>query len=165
MVEYRITKYDPSLRDANGAYMRRDWISISDIGKSFNGEVLTAEGYQRVEDAYVATVLGFLNESGVATLCVTGLESWGNSSLVEGQSISCGEVPSILRSLLREEIWCQLESPDAFVPAGHDYYLYVGSSRECSRTERLAAELGLFAERFSSPYKEAQSDQPDDGRT
>lgn len=65
MFEYRITKYDPALRSASGAYARKEWTSRSDIGCSFEGVVLTLAAYQRVEDAYVDVALAFLMESGI----------------------------------------------------------------------------------------------------
>jgi len=40
--KYRITKYNPMNRDANGAYLLNEWTSFSDIGKTFDGKTLTA---------------------------------------------------------------------------------------------------------------------------
>src|SRR5262249_56008880 len=45
--QFRVTKYDPRFRDSRGAYMREDWIAMSDIGKSFEGVTLTASEYER----------------------------------------------------------------------------------------------------------------------
>ncbi len=75
MFQYRISKYDPSFRDAEGRYTRDEWIMAGQIGESFDGVVLTREEYQRVEDAYVTVARGFLRESGVASLTVMGLEN------------------------------------------------------------------------------------------
>lgn len=41
MHKYRITKYDPQYRDEQGIYIREDWTSYSDIGKTYNGKLLT----------------------------------------------------------------------------------------------------------------------------
>jgi hypothetical protein len=47
----RITKYDPQNRDANGHYTLVDeWTSISDVGKSFQGKILTMEQYLAIEE-------------------------------------------------------------------------------------------------------------------
>jgi len=51
MIEYRVTKYDPSLRDARGAYSADDWTSVTDIGHAFGGVTLTDTEYQRIEQA------------------------------------------------------------------------------------------------------------------
>jgi hypothetical protein len=44
MVEYqfRVTKYNPELRDRAGAFTAHDWTSITEVGSAFNGRVLTA---------------------------------------------------------------------------------------------------------------------------
>ena len=44
MTEYRITKYDPANR-INGVYMADEWTSFSDIGKVFNGTLLSQDTY------------------------------------------------------------------------------------------------------------------------
>ena len=36
MIEYRVTKYNPALRDARGAYIAAEWTSVADIGCEFN---------------------------------------------------------------------------------------------------------------------------------
>ena len=75
MKEYRVTKYNPAFRDSSGAYTGKEWISFGDIGRSFDGVKLTAEAYERVEDAYVAAAIAFLCESAVPHLAVRGLEN------------------------------------------------------------------------------------------
>jgi hypothetical protein len=72
--EFRVTKYDLSYR-VGMAYSRNEWTSFSDIGKSFEGTVLTHGEYLEVEDAYMAAALAFLREAGVVGLIVDGLEN------------------------------------------------------------------------------------------
>ena len=81
MFEYRVTKYDPAFRNAQGAYSGDDWTSISDIGKTFAGEILTRDEYQRVEDAYITVALAFIREAGIPMLTVTGLENHAGVTL------------------------------------------------------------------------------------
>ena len=64
MIEYRVTKYNPALRDARGAYIADEWTSVKDIGRAFGGVVLTDSEYRRVEEAYVSSVFAFLKEGG-----------------------------------------------------------------------------------------------------
>lgn len=48
MYTYEVTKYNPAFRDYSGSsrtYTIDDWIGISDIGKVYEGELLTAELY------------------------------------------------------------------------------------------------------------------------
>ncbi len=156
MFEYRVTKYDPSFRDANGAFTRDEWISVTDIGRSFGGEKLTREEYQRVEDAYVATALAFLREAGVEALTVAGLENHGGTPLAftEGSVLLLEQIGEVIRWVLREEFWCRLEATGAFVHLGYDYYTYLGVPRRCPQAEQFARQQGLFVEPFHSPYSE-----------
>ena len=156
MLEYRVTKYDPALRDASGAYTRDEWTSVSDIGQSFGGVVLIRDEYHRGENGYVSTALAFLREAGVSTLTVTGLENSGRVPLAfgEGSALPSEQLGEVIRRVLREEFWCRLEGPEAFVHLGYDYYMYVGVSRPCPASEQLARSLGLFVEPFYSPYSE-----------
>jgi hypothetical protein len=59
-----------------------------------------------------------------------------------------------VRQMLREEGWCRLIDDDRFyIHVGWDYYLYVGTSRLCERSVRLAEARGLFVDPdFPSPY-------------
>jgi len=54
--KYEITKYNPSFRDEKRRYLKEDWIAIGDIGKSFEGELLTIDSYKKVEDSYIKVI-------------------------------------------------------------------------------------------------------------
>jgi hypothetical protein len=41
-MKFRISKYDPQYRNNRGSYMRDDWTSVSDFGKS-DAAVLNAD--------------------------------------------------------------------------------------------------------------------------
>jgi hypothetical protein len=152
--EYRVTKYDPAWRDDRGAYTRKEWTSFGDIGQPFGGQVLAPGEYQRVEDAYVSAAVAFLHEAGVTTLTVEGLEAHGNlPPVAAGSSLDLSDVAEVIRRVLREEFWCRLEGPEAFVHLGWDCYMYVGVPRACPEAERLVQRVGLYAEAFRSPYR------------
>jgi hypothetical protein len=158
LFEYRVTKYDPAFR-VRGAYKREEWISVSDIGKSFGGVVLTEAEYQRVEDAYITAALSFLSEAGLTELVVEGLEYRGGSPLPfsEGSVLRGAELGQALRRVLREEFWCRFEAPNGFIHVGYDYYMYVGVPQSCPESQKLVRELGLFAEPLESPYRRTES--------
>jgi len=63
--QYRVTKYDPSLRDTTGAYTGCDWISRSDIGRMFDGGMLSETVYLNVENSYLSAMRSFLDEAGI----------------------------------------------------------------------------------------------------
>ncbi|MCH8148785.1 MAG: hypothetical protein IH987_12435 [Planctomycetes bacterium] len=131
MHQYRVTKYDPRYRKSSGAFTRDDWICVGDIGSTFSGTVLTASEYLAVENAYVASALAFLAETGVESLAICSFEnhgSYANSelSLDDGRECSLLEVADIARLNLRSSIWCRLVADNAFLHFGYDYYMYVG---------------------------------------
>jgi hypothetical protein len=154
MREFRVTKYDPDLRDQSGAFLREEWTSVSDVGRTFLGTALSLESYRAVELAYTNAVLHFLEEAEVDFLRVYGVENHGNADGIpqEGSVVERVSVPAVVGAMLREEFWCRLESREAFVHVGNDYYLYIGVSRECPNSVKFAQRQGLFVERFISPY-------------
>lgn len=154
MCEYRVTKYDPAHRDPYGAYTRDEWTSVSDVGRTFVGVVLSEAEYRRVEDAYANVAVAFLREAGIWSLTVAGLENHSAVPLpfADSSPLGLAEVGEVLRRVLREEFWCRLEGAGAFVHVGYDYYMYVGVPNPCPDAAALAVQLGLFVEPFRSPY-------------
>jgi hypothetical protein len=73
-------------------------------------------------------------------------------------SLSLERVGDVIREMLREELWCRSESQGGFVHIGWDYYMYIGVPHRCPKAELLAEGLGLYPERFSSPYKKCLED-------
>jgi len=56
MSAYRITKYNPNLRDKWGSYLPDEWTSVLDIGKQYPSGLLNVRDYLIVEDSYVNSV-------------------------------------------------------------------------------------------------------------
>jgi hypothetical protein len=156
VLQYRVTKYDPTLRDSEGSYTRDEWRSASDVGRSFGGVVLSREAYQHVEDAYVAVAQSFLQEAGLSSLVVAGLENRRARVLTfgEGSTLSLEQVAEVTRRLLQEDFWCRLEGTTGFLHVGWDYYMYLGVPGPCPKSHELARRSGLFVEDYPSPYSE-----------
>lgn len=154
MHEYRVTKYNPAFRDPGGAYTGDEWTSVKDVGRSFADGVLTREEYERVENAYVGAALAFLDEAGLTSLRVEGLENTrGERLLFRNDSIlPLTHVGDVIRRVLREEFWCRLEGVDGFVHFGWDYYMYIGVPHPCPKARERTVELGLYVEESDSPY-------------
>ena len=157
MNEYRVTKYNPAFRDQSGAYTKVEWVSFTQIGQTFSSVPLTSDEYERVEEAYVLTALSFLRESGLFSMKVAGLENSRKQSLdFQNDSIlPLDRIGEIIRRILREELWCRLESSEGFIHFSWDYYMYVGVPHPCPTAEARAAELGLYVEEFASPIRES----------
>lgn len=145
-LEYRVTKYDPTRRDATGAYQAAEWTSFAEVG-----ELISEDAYLRVEDAYVAAAVAFWTETGTPALFARGVEN-GGDAIAEGGPVSGDLLPELVRRVLREEMWCRVEGDGYFLHFGHDYYAYVGVSRECPEARALAAASGLFVEEMISPH-------------
>lgn len=167
MKQYRISKYDPSLRDKNGRFPVETWTSVFDIGKSFNGEVLSKEVYLEAEDAYVKAIKSLFEEVGSPSLNCVEIECHDPSEGVLKDEfeddlafldelpgeISSSSLEKISRLALRELIWIKLEANQKFyVHFGYDYYVYVGGVS--LKTIDLAEEdfEGVYVENFVSPY-------------
>lgn len=133
---YRISRYDPRDRDAQGAY---------------TGTEPDESDHGPVENAYVAAVALLLDAVGVTSLVVDGAERGGRSRTgmpgpepdpgipahfgVDGRGFHDGaQVPvevalDLVRTMLREDggPWCRLLAPGlAVVEIGYSMYLYVG---------------------------------------
>jgi hypothetical protein len=168
MHQWRVTKYDPSRRDATGAYDGDDWTSAEDIGTTFSARRLTVEEYLETESRYVAAALAFAEESSVSSLVVSELERGTEKrqlsaelmtmrdegpELREGQRIEGRDLERAIRLNLRSELWCKLEDPGRFfLHFGWDFYMYVGSWFDCVRAVRFSEQQRLFVEPMESPY-------------
>ena len=154
MFEFRVTKYDPRFRATDGSYGRDEWTAVTDIGRTYGGVLVSREEYERTECAYSAAARAFLEEAAVQVVSIRGLEDPNSRypQFSDGAVIPVEESDSLLALMLREELWCRLEAPDAFVHIGYDYYMYVGVPIPCPFAQRRAASLALFVEPFRSPY-------------
>ena len=55
-----MSKYDPAFRNG-GVFKKADWTSHADIGKAFEGHMLTLEDYLRVEKRYIQFIFDVVN--------------------------------------------------------------------------------------------------------
>lgn len=72
---HEIVKYSPSGYNKNGIYISNDWCSISDIGKNFNGNILSVDDYLNVEDKYINTILSIMQKLDCTYLTIEYVES------------------------------------------------------------------------------------------
>jgi hypothetical protein len=175
MYGFRVTKYDPSRRDARGAFLDPDWTSHSDIGKAFGGKTLVIDEYLRVESAYAAAARAFFQEAGCPALTVVDLEAndvqpgtvaLGLADLVdppvqEGESVGDAQLERLCRLNLRELVWCKLEAESGafYVHFGQDFYMYIGTQAPSEAVIWRVVASGLFVDPMTSPY--LAHDEPD----
>jgi hypothetical protein len=138
---WRVTRYDPALRDERGAYRVDTWTSVSDVGPE-----LTLNEYLDVEAGYLQAFRAFAEESGVVQLQIRELDIGEGAR--EGELVAVDAAGELVRRMLREELVCRLESPrnDFAIHVGFDLYMYIGSARPCRRAVRVATDSGLFVE-------------------
>lgn len=175
MFEYRITKYDQSQRNESGAYIGPSaWTCYSDVGETFDGEVLTIEEYLRVESAYIGAAIKLFEESGLPYLRFTRMQAheWQKEEMrTEGyplydpvfETIEFTEdaivlpkhMPTVLKMIFRGFADASLEWRHKFyVHIGWDFYMYVGTNKADEGTVDAVHSTGLYVERnYPSPYK------------
>ncbi|WP_434420112.1 hypothetical protein [Nannocystis pusilla] len=161
MPVFRISKYDPSLRDAAGAYTRKEWTSHGDVGKVFDGAVLTLDEYLAVEERYLELLDKFLGWGRVEKLKVCGLEVYDSDSLQrcrgdarpglsEDVWLDGAAIREVARLVLREVLWCRLEGQNFYLHFGYDFYMYIGGAALIGAPPTVT---GLFVERIrESPH-------------
>jgi len=166
---YRVTKYNPANRNELGHYLFQDeWTCYSQVGIKSDDKLLTIDEYLEVESKYVNSIVLFMQCNQIETLRVMGgLEkSWdpaqdynSNKEMIDlfnkvkdGDSLNIDQVKNLSRLALRKYIWCKLENDRMFVHFSSDYYMYIGSQRECEKTIEQIQKSGLFVEDFKSPY-------------
>lgn len=167
MKHYRITKYNPKYRNKAGHYIRDEWISFSDIGQVFNGEVFSLDEYLDIEEKYCTAVNLFMECCEADNLILTSVEYFNeklsklypvstksiHKKVKNGNSYSRSEINDICKLILRENIWGKLSSSNMYVHFGYDYYMYIGVEADCIKTLMKIEEDGLFVEEVMSPYR------------
>jgi len=158
--EYRVTKYDPKLRNALGHYQPVEWTFFAQVGKRVGGRVLTMAQYLRTEAKYLQVLEAMLREADIHELEARGFRAKpprpgrGRAR----KTVTVSQAIGLARLALRERLDGMLVVPwRACVHFGWDYYLYVGLSRPTPEALGVARSLGLFVERCPSPHQRRQS--------
>ncbi|MBH0173622.1 hypothetical protein IHV09_08640 [Fictibacillus sp. 23RED33] len=172
MHKYRITKYNPLFRDAEGRFTRDEWTSISDIGKVFENQELTIEMYKKTEDSYIKAVhltMDFLNlphlharniiksfhDNQFLALINDNIELYPKDMLQyyfstnNNEKITHEDIDKHCRLQLREAWGSALFYPQKcklFI--GYDYLMSIHSHIPLDPIFQSIQNLGLFVEEF-----------------
>lgn len=169
MYYYRITKYDPKLRDMDGCYIRDEWTEFGDVGI----KKCTLEEYEAMEAFYIDAVMKF-----AVCLNIEGLQCFGvekhdepdemdmpsawralYNKVTLGATVVIADLPILLKLILRNYLWCKLGCDERmFVHFGYDYYMFVGLEKECKDAVENIERGELFVEEFKSPYLENKNE-------
>lgn len=151
MNSFRISKYDPDKR-AEPGYLESQWTSISDVGDTFDGGVLTMNEYLRVEGLHLSFIREFLSACKADVLKIEALEDHKGFGWENGEEIFLDGILEFSKGALREWYWAKLESNKAFIHFGYDYYVYVGTSLDYATVKEIAVRNKLYCEDIPSPY-------------
>ncbi len=146
MNTFLITKNEPEFLDGNYIFLNEGWASISDIGKSYNGKIFSADDYLSTENKFLKIIKLLLEHFKITTLSVMCLEKYIDNleseymiggikkeyneifvSIAEGKSYDLKSIEIICRLNLRERIWCMLYSREQHfvIKFGYDFFMYV----------------------------------------
>jgi len=167
---WRITKYNPKYRNEKGHYLKEEWTFFAQIGTTVEGKKVTFDEYVEIENKYIKAVLLIMECAQIESMQIVGLQKdkklqkkWLEkqdieifNSLKNGQWVDRTIISHIIRLILREKIWCKLESENMYIHFGWDYYMFIGSTKPCQSAIKAIEKNGLFVEPFESPYKEEE---------
>ncbi len=164
-----ITKYNPLYRDENGSYNKEDWTSYSEIGKKFNGKILTLEYYLKIENKYIEAFfkmtaffktkkikISYLNkhqiidqikehndEDLIQTFSSLNLKS---TISIKDKQLIIEIIKLVLREYIEIELLIHSESRSEVI-FGFDFYMYLKTNLNVNSMLKDINKNGLFAER------------------
>ena len=151
MTEYRITKYNPIHR-INGVYMADEWTSFGDIGKVFDGSVLSQDAYLKTEQAYIDCCMELIEKAKVSKFYIKQAEYYTENVRFPSAISNTQEIRQVITACLREQCWLKLVAKDFFIHFGYDYYMYIGSALSRQIIAEITTKHGLFCEEYHSPH-------------
>jgi hypothetical protein len=172
MKKYRITKYNPKLRNELGYYSDNDWTDISDIGNIFNGKSLSKTEYLEVETDYINSIIKVLQENNQDYLRLvsydkvafdfflksqkkdwTYLDGLGSLSLYEDKKVHLQEIELLIKMNLRAFLGMTLEIKGKFyIHFGYDLYMYIGCPKVSTELRNQLNNTSIYIEESDSPY-------------
>ena len=173
MKKYNISKYNPEFKDDLGRYLKEDWTAVSDIGKAFDGMVLSPEDYLDMESNYIKAIYEILDFYNLKSLNVQDvrksfkydrfIELINERKVVYNEDLlklynnlesikilEYQEIGLFCRLLLREDIGAKVFYPRKLkIFICYDYLLGIHSNRYIEKVIPRIKDLGLFVEEFS----------------
>lgn len=163
--DYSISKYRPQFYNVQGWYTRNEWAAISDIGKTFDDGVLSAEEYLETEKHYIDTAIELARLSGCTYLTVDYLEEGTKDDMQEmkknplnqhlleaakkirqGLRIPVSDCADYLCLCLRECCWAIFtnHSHDFHLKFGYDFYMNIHTALPKPQVENIVAANHLY---------------------
>lgn len=171
-MKYRITKYNPKLRSYDGKYLIDEWTSFYDFKKTLS-KALPLDSYFDTENAYSKVYMRLFRSLRISKLqiqnleqylsvneCIQAVNSCGATLssnqlallkiLHNGYEFEINQFKDIFQLVMRELIWCNMESSDktATLEFGYDYYTYITCLGIDQTIITYALENGIYIEPF-----------------
>ena len=146
MLAFRFSRHDPRASNLG------NWTAHSDIGQTFNGQLLSEEKYLRVESAYLEAISMLIDTMDVGSSTFTQVfypttSAADRSKIAENQKASPDTLIDAFRSGLREEVGFILsDAQGAYLFAGFDLYVHFGTATDIDDPRPRIRSLGLFPE-------------------
>ena len=163
-MDYSISKYRPEFY-TKGDYIKNEWTSVSDIGKSFDDGVLTSTEYLKIEQCYIDTAIDLARKSGCSYLIIDYLEGESHGIVLEtkknpinrnlidaaknirqGLRKHISQCADCLRLCLRECCYTAFSNHahNFYVDFGYDFYMHVHTELPKLQVENIVKTNNLF---------------------
>ena len=159
-----ISKYDIKYRNELGVYLRDDWTSFFDIGKVWEGELLTREEYERVEKNYLDALRDIAQFVVSNAFEINSIEMWDYDTshlgfpFVNGSIINLEQCLTLAKDIIREKVWCKIESEKLNIYCEYDYYIYISFEGDLDTVKAIIKKYDLFWEMQDRKWFEKDED-------
>lgn len=166
MKNFRITKYNPEKRNAEGHYLVDEWTCPSEVGTTFDDLKFEEAEYFEIESKYISSVVKLLKSKFINRLRVVNFNSnymaeyltdidniwlldnrFTEIELFEDKSVNLSQIEIIIKMILRNFMSCSLEIDGEFsLHFGYDFYMYINTSDLNTYVLDEIRDIGLFIE-------------------
>lgn len=170
---HTIVKYKPEYYNEKGHYTKDEWGGMGDVGRIYDGHLLTLEEYLETEQKYVDAVKKIMEMTNSRFLTVSHLgdtvetTKWAIRkmlnkknrfleydkllydsyiNLIEGKRIYISDIGDIIRLNLREYTYTILKNlrNELEIDFGGDYYMYCSTKLPVNVLKEEILKIGLY---------------------
>lgn len=175
---HAIVKYKPEYYDEKGNYTKDEWGCMGDIGRVYDGHLLTIDEYLEIEQKYIDAVIRIMDLTGSHFLTISYLGDTVRSTkysiqqmlskknrfskydkllyntymkIIEGKRIYVKDIDSVIRLNLREYTYTGLTNfkNGLEIHFGYDYYMYCNSKLPTTILQKEVHKAGLYLDPFN----------------
>jgi len=103
---HEIVKYEPKYYDEKGVYQKDEWTSFDDVGKVYEGKIVTMEEYLDIENRFISITRTVLETAGCTYISLGYIYGKRDrKGLREGMRIRVQDIAPFLRLALRGKVY------------------------------------------------------------